>query len=448
LKSSDKKRAGEEIDLTNFVEQIDVRKGLFDPAGEWEISLVPFQNKKGLSWYYTVSPMDYIEISFSRISTEPLEVVMRGFVDSVNLKTSVDSEGRPSRSYVITGRDFGKMMDITRIYWLKEISPDLPLLALPGWQRLKERYGWQMNGKPVELIEDLLGIVQSQIDLLKNNCKGIPQIKFLGSDGILGDINQFSMTQEDGSIWEFMQYLNNSPWNELYIMDYDDAPYLVFRKTPWKNTRNQLIQGDDSTYKQTMAKTLSLEKSDLLSVDISRSDAEVKNYFFTFPVAYLATGQTAFKTAVLDGVDSELELRTNPYFIHKWDRDAGLYRFGFRRFENSSEYLDLNDIGTSKALCRTLNENMVEAFRYNSAYESGTMKLKGNHKIKPGIYVSLKNQAGLVAEYYVNEVNHSLSFTEGSESFFTTLNVTRGTGYLLTRDIDAYTVEKMPYERN
>ena len=434
LKSSDKKRSDENIDLTPYIQQVNVSKSIYDPAGQWEITLVPFVENK-LSWYYAVAPMDYIEISFSRESTEPLEVVMRGFVDTVGLKTSVDQEGKPFRAYTIKGRDFGKMMEITRIYYLKEISQDLPLLNLPGWQRLKEKYGWQLNGKPGDLIEDLMGIVKTQIDFLKTNCKTIPQLRFLGSDSILGDVNQFSMTQEDGSIWEFMQYLANSPWNELYCMDYGDAPYLVFRKTPWKDLFDKLIQGDDSTYEKTLD-VFDLDKSDLISVDVARSDAEVKNYFFTYPMGYFGSSQTAFKAVVLDGIDSELDLKTNPYFIDRWNRDAGLYRFGFRRFENTSEYLDLNDIGTSKELCKTLNENLQKAFKFNSAFESGTMELKGNHKIKAGTYVALTNQTGITAEYYVNGVNHVLSFPEGAVKFATTVNVTRGTGYLLTRDIE------------
>ena len=124
LKSSDKKRSDENIDLTPYIQQVNVSKSIYDPAGEWEITLVPFVENK-LSWYYAVAPMDYIEISFSRESTEPLEVVMRGFVDTVGLKTSVDQEGKPFRAYTIKGRDFGTVDRTDQVYldcWLEEIA--------------------------------------------------------------------------------------------------------------------------------------------------------------------------------------------------------------------------------------------------------------------------------------------------------------------------------------
>ena len=63
--------------------------------------------------------------------------------------------------------------------------------------------------------------------------------------------------------------------------------------------------------------------------------------------------------------------------------------------------------------------------------------LKGNAAIKPGYYLQLDTGYGSAVkpEYYVTSVEHSLSFEEKAESFDTTVEVVRGTGWLQTRQL-------------
>lgn len=440
---------GELMDITPWVKEITTSKSLYDCSGNWQINLLPFTDEKGFSWYYRISPMDYIEISFSRNPTRQTpKIIMRGFVSSVNNTTLVDQSGRPMRSYTIVGQDYGKILEISRIYYLKEVAKDTPLLAMPGFKAIEEKYGLFIKGKPAEIIEMLLMIAFSQTELLQKSNPNIPFISFFPAKEIIGGINEFALAQEDGSVWDFMQFMDNSPWNELYLLDFDAGPMLIFRQTPWKNLKGGFIQGEDSTYKLTLPETTVLTANDIQRVSLSRTDAECRNYYFTSPTAHLATGTTAFKSMMLDGVSSEEDLTTNPRIVPRDDRDAGTNRFGFRRMENTAEFMDKEgDIALSKDLCIELNRRLFEAMSINSALESGSFTLKGNEDLIPGSYVAFKNRSGVNAEYYITGVEHTLSLVDRAEYFRTIINVTRGTGYLNTRDRDYATAQKADWER-
>lgn len=425
------------VDLTPYVKEIMTNKSLGPPSGNWQVSLLPFTDQNLRSWYYRVSPMDYIEIAFSRDPArfEP-KIIMRGFVDRVAVSAQVDAgTGRPYRGYTIAGRDFGKILEIAKIYYLKEIMADIPILLLPGFAKLEEKYGVSISGKPVEIMESLLSLANQQIGLLQVTNPGIPKIKYMGSDSIIGEINQFSLAQEDGSVWDLMAFFDNSPWNELFLADFEAAPYLIFRKTPWKNLSGGFVQENDSTYALTLPETTKLKASDILGYDLSRSDNECRNYFFTAPSQHMFHGETSFKAAVLEMVASEETMKSNPYFIPRDDRDAGINRFGFRRFENNAEFIDKStDLVMSKVLCTTLNQRLRQAMALNSAFEAGSFQLRGNENLSAGTYLSFRNKSGVVSEYYVMSVAHSLSLVEGGEFFRTSVEVVRGTGYLTTRD--------------
>lgn len=429
------------IDLTPFVKTLSVRKDLYGPSGSFDISLLPVSDKtglrRGLSWYYRIAPMDYVEIRFTRDSLKTkIPIVMRGFVDNVNHTATVDQNGAPHRGFNITGRDFGKIMEITRIYYLKEVDADIRLLFLPGFERIKERYGALIEGPPWQIIEALHMAAQHQLDFIRSTQPHVPSIEYLYSKSIEGNINQFALTQDDGSIWEMMQFFDNSPWNELFVTDLESGPVLVFRESPWKDfdAAGQYIQTmDPDVLARTIEPLTEIEPSSILNFSLSRSDGEVKNYFFSYPVQNMINGQTGFKAAVLQGAKTAEDLKANPYVINREDPDAGLNRFGFRRFENTSEFFDPFELAISKRMAEKLNLNLVKAFRYNGLYESGSFTMKGNDQIRPGRYVQFNTRSGVKPEFYVVGVNHELNFEVGSESFITSISVQRGDGFLKTR---------------
>jgi len=371
---------------------------------------------------------------------------MRGFVNTVGLSMAVDGSGAPQRVYTISGSDMGKIFEITRVYYLKEITEDLVLIKLPGFVALKEKFGVQISGDPPTIIEELCSIAQQQLELIRKSQPYVPQIQCLTSSTIQGFANQFALAQSDGSIWDMMSFFDNAPWNELITLDLEDAFYLVFRETPWKSyPSGQYVQSLDPAIDQkTLGPPVSIPANSILSLNLTRSDAEVKNYFFTYPIQNMIGGQTSFKVSVLDGVNTEADIKKNPYLVDHEDKDAGTYRYGFRRFENTSEYFDLYDLTTSRAQAETFNLALVEAFKYNGAYETGDFVLKGDSRLRPGVYMKFDYhtgaKAGFEPEYYVVGINHDLSFVVNEEQWTTAVNVQRGTGYLQKREFGSTSI--------
>jgi len=439
---------GKKIDLTPWIKTIDTEKNINDSSGNFQISLLPVtEGENNLPWYYRITPMDYVEIRFTRDSTlTKIPIVMRGFVDSINRTATVDQNGAPLRGYTITGRDFGKILELSRIYYLKEILPDVVLMGLPGFKMLEEKFACKIEGTPGKSIEAILGIAQVQLDLIRAKQPYIPQIESLTSSTIEGYINQFSMTMEDGSVWDLMRYFDNTPWNELFLLDLKDAPTLIFRETPWKNLdqNNSYIQTmDDTIKKKTLEPGVEIEPSSIQSFNLSRSDSEVKNYFFSYPVQTMMDSKTSFKVFAMGKVKSETDTLENPYLIDHTDKNAGLDRFGFRRFENTSEYFDktLNDSNTVE-FAKKLNLALVKAFKYNGLYESGSFTIKGNSDAVPGRYVTFQTNRSTDPEFYISGVSHTLSFQAGAEHFLTTLMVQRGDGFLKSKEqIDSADVD-------
>jgi len=429
------------MDITDSVKTISTSKGLYDPSGSFQISLLPMRDQDGLSWYHKLSPMDYVEIRLTRdYSPTKIPIIMRGFIDNINYSVPVDEEGRPVRAYSITGRDFGKILEISYIYYLKAVDPDFQIMLLPAYEKISRKWGVEVaGGDPVEIIRDLMGVAQKQLEHIRSFYTNVPVLSFIGSTSIEGRLHSFSLTQDDGSVWDFMGFFSNLPWNELYVVDLDSGPALVFRKAPWRRLDGSLIQGSDSTYKQTLGDPLVFSPDDIKSLDLTRSEQELKNYYFTYPTQNMMGQDTCFKTYVLNDADGIEDLKSNPYFIDPTDKDAGINRFGFRRFENDSEYIttDANEIATSAVLAKSLNEKIVEAFRYNSAYECGSFSLKGSEKWLPGKYIKMDSGPASIIkpEYYITKVDHTVSFEAGSEQFMSTLEVVRGTGYLQTRNL-------------
>ena len=433
-------RDRKKIDITHAVRSISTSKDISQPSGSFQISLLPIRDENGLSWYHHLAPMDYIEIRITRDhASREIPILMRGFIDSVSMAVSVDESGRPVRAYNIQGRDFGKILEISYIYFLKEVDTDMQISSLPSFEKIARKWGAKIEeGLPSIIIGELFTVAQGQLDKIRRFYSDAPPISYIGSDSIDGYLQSFSLVQEDGSVWDFMGFYANTPWNELYITDLPgDGPALVFRKTPWKDLDGGLIQGNDPTYEKTLGNPQIFTPSDIISVNLTRSERELKNYYFTYPTNTTLGDDTSFKAAALQGAKSIEELTENPVFLPMDDRDAGLNRFGFRRFECDTPYFGMagGRISDPAILASKLNQTLAAAFRHNSAYECGSFALKGSEKWQPGRYIILDASpaSAIKPEYYISSVSHSIVLEEGMEQFNSTLEVIRGTGFIETR---------------
>lgn len=420
-------------DITSGVANISVTQSLTRPAGQFQISLLPMRDAKGSSFYYRLSPMDYVSIAFARNSDNyaALPAVMRGFIDNVGMQVSVGGNGEPNRHYSIVGRDYGKIMLIRQIYYL--IFDPTAMME----NKLMQKYDIPMDGSPKTIMEGLFKIGVDQLNDVKKTYQGIPDMQFWGSDDIYGTVHTLSAQSWDRDLWGLMTHIDNAPWNELYWLE-ADKPTLVFRKTPWIDPDNSgYIMGNDALYDKTL-KYVRIHPDDIISFDLTRSDAETRNYFYTFPQMSLLGDKGTKEMAMLNSKGDEENLKTNPYMITRTDEYAGRDRYGFRYYEWASEYFDLRNGMTEDKLAKAqvdymgtaeqLNKWLVKAMEKNSALESGQFVLKGNEDIKPGYF--LMWQDGV---YYINTVRHDLCFVDKQEFFRTTCQVTRGTNYIAVK---------------
>jgi hypothetical protein len=118
--------------------------------------------------------------------------------------------------------------------------------------------------------------------------------------------------------------------------------------------------------------------------------------------------------------------------------DAG--RYGFRKMEVSS-MLGTDDMlhsdATPKSEMKTEEDKLTRWLtgrrrdlallnKDNAIFESGSMRLMGNERIKAGMYLRVDN-GGIRSFYYVTSVKHEFIPFVG---FKTVLNFERGTGFI------------------
>lgn len=438
------------LDLTSAVESISISKDLYSASGRWTIVLKPMKDQAGFSWYYKISPMDYFDIRFARFpknwTGKELPPIMRGFVDSVNLKVTVDGEGRPNRQYIISGRDYGKLLEITLAWWgildpaMAEV-PDVPFLMA--------KYNFGMYNTPVAFFNDCFNrLLTPQMQAIQKIYSKAPALTPLLSKDVGQTLAPTSTLSHDGSVWSLVSMFSNAPWNEAYVTEQKDGPAFVFRKTPWKDEKGTLLQQPEALWNTLggISQPVKIVPDDIISIDLIRSDSEAVNYCFTYPTGFLL-GDTYFKAAAAE-LNQQIgkDIGLNPYIIDPDDEDAGMHRFGFRKMENQTEYFqDWVTMGVSQGSVESviatdmaqLNQVFIEANRKNSCYEKGQVVLKGNEDIKPGVFFTFdtpKSQQ-VQPEYYVTAMQHDLSVRAGAERFQTVCTLVRGTGFLKTRNL-------------
>ena len=65
--------------------------------------------------------------------------------------------------------------------------------------------------------------------------------------------------------------------------------------------------------------------------------------------------------------------------------------------------------------------------RDNVVFESGTIKMRGNEKVKMGRYLNVNRSSGKTNQYYVVSVEQEFMPFQG---YFTTVQYERGTGFI------------------
>lgn len=423
------------------VTRITTRKRLGDPAGSFELSFVPrvppqrlFSVPAGLGWEDCIEQMDFCELWFWVPPRLPLHPVMRGFVDNVGKEFDIGS-GIPEIRIVITGRDYGKLLILTKI-WDPLSDAESPEIFKKFQAAQYTTFGWSTSdatvGPPPEHPPMAAGAVTEGPSFTPNQMLAkifngfyvpqeneilgtfndpVPSMSFAAFTDSSDNLRTLSPTfWQRGTIpftdvWSLMSAYQHKPWRELFVLDaFTVGPVLVYRPTPWLDLQGQFVQ-DIGGLPLT---TWPIHNTDIISSTTMRSEQQLLNLFFTYPEMY-----AGFAAIVKDNPHS-LEgyalqwMFGNPYLVgfqNPQIQFSDYRRFGFRLAEFSTPYLDWEQklpqstlpgqIADSRQQGFEWNMRAVRAFDHNHELESGQLTLKGDERIQIGDYLSLEDEASV-----------------------------------------------------
>lgn len=449
------------IDITPFLGEGDfirTTKSVREPAGAFVVSVSAKPDKKDMDHLYgLLEPMDCVEIRFSHEphkSTGKLPIIMRGFISDIRIAESIEG-GRPVRRVTISGQDYGKIWQIMQIHYFKNYTLGENLLTS---FKFFAKYGEAINVMNVgefvttvveKVINDFLEKMgareggptsgntsgnntqtSSQQGQSQNSETSTSPILKLKTDiqtkeGVVSPtgINSF----EGGTVYALLsQHGDIGAWNELFIEDRDDGPYVVYRPNPFKSLDGKMVMDVK------MPEVIEVSGGDIAAQSAGRTDANVANYFWVDSPRFEIVHGSIHRIVAAQG-------DTESFFLQKHkNSDPALY--GIRKMHEVTQQggpdnnhhgnglpegelkteMNLSADWITKRRMQLMGQN-----KDNVMLETGSVTVRGNEKIKPGVYIKL-TRGTIVSECYAVTVDHE--FVPFSH-FKTTFSFERGTGF-------------------
>lgn len=433
------------VDLTPWLGDsgvVQTSKSVREPAGGFTITLAD-KSHPGLldSIYALVEPMDLIEIKFCRDpssygSGKWPPIVMRGLVTAVTRNEAMQGgNGKPSRAVVIQGQDFGKILQIMQVYYLYENG-----VMATGSNVLSEfaffaEYAAAGDAKiksAKEFVGDVMDrIINPQLKKITSLADGAAVSakvinEWSSSVTIDGAVTPFAVSSlYNVSLHSFLSsLLDVGPFNEMFVEDTEDGVRLVVRPAPFKTLDGRLIQGADPG-------GTTISDGDIVEASLSRTDQGVANYFWVSNSRFPLISNDDQRALAAEG-------ERDSFILFDYLNSKSAY-YGPRKMEVASSLVD-PAYGNSDAPAK--DEVQPEANRFsawlskrrkaladmnkdNVVFESGTMRVKGNERLKAGTYLTVK-RGDTESTFYIVKVDHSFAPFSG---FMSTLTLERGTSY-------------------
>lgn len=425
------------------------------PAGAFSITVPDRPDKADLDTLYgLIEPMDCIEIRFSH---EPhkskqggkLPIIMRGFISEVRRSESIQS-GRPVRTVTIAGQDYGKIWQILQIHYFKNYTVGQTLLTQ---FKFFAQYGGAFNVMPAgDFVKAVINEVVN--DFLKQmGGRNKQQANESGSGGQSGEkkdeettpvqlikvtdedvqvtegvVSPFGINQfEGGSVYSLLtQHCDVGTWNELFVEDREDGVHVVYRPNPYKNLDGEWLP------KVKMPDPIELTAGDIQSISVTRSDANVANYFWVDSPRFEIVHGSIHRAVAAQG-DPET------FFVQQYKNcDPKLY--GIRKMHEVTQQGEtaakhhgngLKEADWKREMALSVDwqtkrrVQMLEMNKDNVVFEAGSITCRGREEIKKGTYLKVK-RGTVTSECYVVGVDHD--FVPFS-NFTTTVQFQRGTGF-------------------
>ncbi len=421
------------IDQTPYLAEgsvVQFSRGINQPAGVFSVDFPDQMMPQSRDTLYSmVEPMDMIEI---RMAREPLTypsrlpVVFRGFVSSVKRNEKISS-GKPQRRVVISGRDWGGIMQSIQILYAKTYAVgDIMMNTFPFFAS----YGVKAeNLPPSEFVSEIVEkIVNPWLDVLWVSSSLEQNLRLNVKASVTqGRVGPYGIQGYEGNIWNFLSRWTDLAWNELIFDDNDDGSYLRYRAKPYRDVETRKLIMSDAVEPD----RVKVGADAVVSLNVERTIERVFNFFHVeAPQDFMNDVESQNIFAMQNGL---VYVTDNP------NTDPAIY--GIRKLSEStmmtSEGNKTSSVGKDNAgqeaasnLLGTWLESRrddLKAMRKDaSVLESGSMTLRGDERIKPGVYIELRRGA-VTAEYYPQNVTHTF---EVLGAYITEVEFIRGTGFV------------------
>ena len=454
------------IDLTPFLGEagsVNVSKGVREPAGGFNVTLADRMfmgtNSQMESLYGLIEPMDVIEIRMAHAPTHPdfvkeyqrlpqkLPIVMRGFVSSVNRTEVISPDGTPARAIQISGQDYGKLWQILQIRYFANYVMGQDLLT---FLKFAQNYGvnssteFSPNEFMFEVTHKVLNTFIEQMrttglfgagGTLDSPIEEVSVFDLTVSEGVISPfgVNSFS----GGALYQMLSFFGDvGPWNELYLEDREEGVTLVYRPNPFYGAGGEEIQKQGDVFDTTGhgltqglgVRRIALTDEDVVSLSSGRSDSNTANYFWVNNPSYSLSDMSTLKLQAAGN-------RPDSYFIQDYRNcDPTLYGIRIMELQTNQGYRFDGKRGTELTAKRgTLidwldrrRETLIKQNRDNVVFESGRLVLKGNERVRAGMYIDI-SRGGMRGSYYATRVDHNFLPFRG---YTTTVTYERGTGFI------------------
>ena len=475
--------------------EVTTSRDLSQPAGRFQITLLPrpaggaFGQK---TWHDLIHPMDQITIKMW-VPPNPERVVMTGFVDTVVEQFSIGG-GRPSRVVVVAGRDYGKLLLVSKFYALDLANDQIPqqmrirmAMMKEGMDALTNGMRYRTGGKlvisseippksdegqsPGEFSLELRAYIEKGVipktswtpnDTIKMLWKvfvmpqyedmqrafdaGLPSIDLViqaeDSEGLETYSPYYipNSVQPYTDLWSIFRSFQHAPWRELFWEETAEGPRLYYRSTPWLRFDGHEVQ----TGSFAGVSVVRIHKDEVIESTLGRYDEAVFNLFFShLAIANGITSKTRTFGTPYQGAWLGEPFQTNPYLVGLKETilpesSSDFKRMGIRPFEVSSPYFDLDaNVPEGEQGDRILTARLL-AYDWNrrlvEAFDHGGMLEGGTLSIRGTETIRVGSYLSLIPTgiySYISGVTHRFRWgTQQDGHFVTTLNLTRGRGHL------------------
>lgn len=437
------------IDLTPWLgdgSSINTSKGVQDAAGGFVISMpdMPFDSGGLDTLYGIIEPMDLIEIRMQRSpdAKNLAPIVMRGFVSRVSRHQEMSGGGRPQRMVTIHGQDYGKIWQMLQLFYGPNYITGEDVLSA---FKLMDKFGagYKNALTNVSFLQAAIDdVVNPFLAKLLPEGSGFPLLTIKADQVVEAAVGITGIQSAEGAIYQLLRnYLDVGIFNELFITEDDAGVYCTYRQNPALGLNGIPLDPkvtaaparSTGATDATKLNIFELDDDDIISMDLSRSDEGVGNYYWVAAPAFNLNSD-----AIMRQMGANSSQRNTVDFSDYPNCAQSLYglRLVWQNTTLGGPSVTNNKSGLTETEQDVRDGNIFDwvtnrrAFlvaqnKDNSLLERGQLRVKGNEKLRAGNYVMVR-RGTLSSIFYISQVSHQILPYRG---IYTTLVVERGLSF-------------------